>query len=688
MFKNKITYLLAVLLLTFSCNKDENVGNCQMSLFIESNEEMGIVPISKAESTQRIFSVKIYDSSNKVVASYDDHTQMPQTIVISPGAYKVVASSKNNNFVEAAFDSPIYYGETNFSAIIGQNTNVKLSCSHSLVKVSVGYSEELKSYLSSYKTVVSNGVEGGELTFDGDDKRVGYFKPTSGKITYTLHAKTKQGEDITATNTINVKAADYLDIKFGVNNDVTEDGDNTIFDIVVDETLNEVLHRVDISMSKGTPTSMSVRDLDISQPIFVYNPVQVSTIIDVSAPEGIAYLGIKFNSDLTQDYNLPINTNLLAADGAMIEALNNAGITFTIAGDNKSAVVDLTVMTSKLSYFEEGPKDHLVDVVVYDQFRQFSNAAITFRVLSKQHKAISAELFSTDNSFENSVLFRGQYTSDTPLNGMTFVYKESTAQDWIIVDPSKLTIDSNNKEFSCSVNLPVSSKYLFRTAIIKVGAVSEVGDGEIVVNVVPVIKVPNLGFDEWHLGSNQYPNASDGNSFWATGNEGLKMASKPDNTIPVTDDVVKGKAVRMESISVPIVNFAAGNLFTGSFKTNILNPAKSVTFGRPFTGRPTHLAGYYKYSPADYNGGKDYCHIYILLENRNSGTKRVGYVELLDNKTTTEYQYFKLKIDYTSEEPVTHITLVATSSKEGGAFKGGVGSVLMVDEFDLLYVCE
>ena len=84
--------------------------------------------------------------------------------------------------------------------------------------------------------------------------------------------------------------------------------------------------------------------------------------------------------------------------------------------------------------------------------------------------------------------------------------------------------------------------------------------------------------------------------FWDTGNIGVTTASQSNST--PTDDTAagSGKAARLESKNV-IVKFAAGNLFTGKFiKVDGTNGI--LNFGQPFTGRPTKLKGYYKYTTA------------------------------------------------------------------------------------------
>ena len=44
-----------------------------------------------------------------------------------------------------------------------------------------------------------------------------------------------------------------------------------------------------------------------------------------------------------------------------------------------------------------------------------------------------------------------------------------------------------------------------------------------------------------------------------------------------------------------------------------------------------------------------------------------------------------LPITYVSSEKPTHITIVFTSSKDGDLFTGAVGSILIVDDLELLY---
>ncbi len=224
-------------------------------------------------------------------------------------------------------------------------------------------------------------------------------------------------------------------------------------------------------------------------------------------------------------------------------------------------------------------------------------------------------------------------------------------------------------------------------------------------------EVPNLNFDTWtQKGKNWYANEvadnyDDPQAYWASGNEGVTSTlagGKDATTVPVTgSDAYKGKAARMYSLTgVTLVGAAAGNLFIGTYKTNLSNPSSSPQFGRPFTGaRPSKLAGYYKYlsMPITHEGSvpgnltTDQGHIYLKLWDASGNM--FGYGELVISETVDQYQHFEFDINYTdlTAKPAM-MTIVATSSRYGGEFSGarvcgqvGAGSTLWVDEFELVY---
>lgn len=221
-------------------------------------------------------------------------------------------------------------------------------------------------------------------------------------------------------------------------------------------------------------------------------------------------------------------------------------------------------------------------------------------------------------------------------------------------------------------------------------------------------EIPNLNFDNWTQdGKNWYPNSEASNSYWATGNEGVTTLGSS-NSIPVEgSDARTGKAGKLETVTVALVGYAAGNLLIGSYSTNLNDMASSVQFGRSYNGaRPVKLSGYYKYTPGTSmnKNGKiptdrtltvDECDIYVKLW---SGDEVIAESHFITNQTVSEYTRFDLPIEYTNmTKRPDKITIVATSSRYGGEFEGtnmfntkvvgqvAAGSTLWVDDFELSY---
>ena len=90
-----------------------------------------------------------------------------------------------------------------------------------------------------------------------------------------------------------------------------------------------------------------------------------------------------------------------------------------------------------------------------------------------------------------------------------------------------------------------------------------------------------------------------------------------------------GKAAQLKS-AYKIIAFAAASLYTGNFR-GLDGMSANMEFGKPFTGRPIALKGYYKYTPAVINhvdrvpegvtieSGKtmDQCAIFIALAKKS-----------------------------------------------------------------------
>lgn len=215
-----------------------------------------------------------------------------------------------------------------------------------------------------------------------------------------------------------------------------------------------------------------------------------------------------------------------------------------------------------------------------------------------------------------------------------------------------------------------------------------------------------------------------------------------------TDDAHSGSgAAKIETILSNNVNgtgsalypvVTTGSLFLGEFITNTSNTLLSTKFGIPYTKRPIAIKGYYKYTPGSdfyrcdiinttYNkvtleeGTTDNCSINAILyeyendlpENPTTPQKEEYYAQFItgvdtysfkENKKlvavakltdgTAKAEYTAFQIEFKDKDGKTayaydptkkyRMSIICSSSAEGDTFSGAPGSVLFVDDIEVI----
>jgi hypothetical protein len=232
-------------------------------------------------------------------------------------------------------------------------------------------------------------------------------------------------------------------------------------------------------------------------------------------------------------------------------------------------------------------------------------------------------------------------------------------------------------------------------------------------------QLENAGLDDWYMptGKNYQEPGASASTIWATGNAGVVTISSA-NVTPV--DITSGdKGAQLVTRDLgslgQLVNqrMGAGSIFTGTFVLDIANPLNSTKFGVPFTARPKSFTISYSYVPGTpYRNNKgvelaktDSCDIYLLLENRGSGTnKRVATGWFRSSENVATMKDITVPLVYgplpgnspaytfpangqfgTASDNVTHLSFVAASSASGALFEGGTGSKLIINNLRLNY---
>ena len=318
--------------------------------------------------------------------------------------------------------------------------------------------------------------------------------------------------------------------------------------------------------------------------------------------------------------------------------------------------------------------------------------------------------------------------------GIKFQYREAVAaqtkattddEGWIDVE----TKEENGVYTALITNLTPGTEYESRlvndadAVIQEAQSFSTIGEDE---EEKPTLY--NGDFEFWsQSGQTIYPdiqaNAGNTTSFWNTSNPGTTqgigaIGGALNPTTSITSPVQNGTYAAQLKSAYKIIAFAAASLYTGNFG-GLDGASANMEFGKPFTGRPTALHGYYKYTPVVMNhvsrqpaGANlvegetmDRCAIFIALAtktftfNNNNEDSYIDYAndpaiiaygELPSGAATTGdgFTEFTIPLTYKEESIATqptHIIIVCSASKYGDYMTGGEGSTLLVDNFSLVY---
>lgn len=312
--------------------------------------------------------------------------------------------------------------------------------------------------------------------------------------------------------------------------------------------------------------------------------------------------------------------------------------------------------------------------------------------------------------------------SGTKPNGVTpkIEYRDASTTEWRTLPATEVKTTATT--YTATIGgLRPSTKYVCRVTA---------GDVQLEqqeFSTVSLQQLPNASFDDWSTDASNSklycPWATGATSFWDTGNRGATTVGNS-NSVPTEDTSTgSGRAAFLESKWI-VIKFAAGNIFTGTYlKTDGTNGV--LGFGRPFTAFPSKLSFDYKYvskpidkfdeSLAHLKGEPDSCSVYIALwhvedneyeefqgekypliirtkpgKDQNlfspDDPRVIAYGQFTKGSTVSNWTSETITLDYKNTELApTHILVVASSSKYGDFFTGGVGSTLVVDNMKLIY---
>ena len=650
------------------------------------------------------------------VRQYNGIDNVPtDPVTLHSGSY--VAEAWAGDSVAASFDKKYFKGYTPFEITNGNSTAVEVKCNIANVVVSLSFDESVDAALKSWTVTVANGEE--SITYEGHDARKGYFmmpkKADNEKLTLTLEGTAPNGDAYSQTADIEAPKGGYeYKVNFSHTPGSFNDG-GAFFTITVDETEIVVEDELVITLA---PEIFGI-DFDIAQEQAAATGEMGRKCVFISAVDRLSSLTIE--SANLQHYLGSSTADVFSLSESAIARLAAAGINFMTYKNEAGEINRVRVN------FEADFTNNLVSGLHTFKFIAGDNGDGTEKTseatLSLRLSNAAVELQeATDVSYTTTTFVATIVKPDELTGNVGFNYREKGASDWTFVAGT-----NNGTTLTATVdNLKFGTTYEY--CAVAGGYTSPAKE----LTTLTPPQLPNASFEQTSTASDKaLMFSADPNDFyWDSGNHGSQKMQK--NVTEVTTKYFhsgkQGLCLHSQFVGLGgfAGKFAAGNIFVGKYlATEGMDGV--LGWGRPFNCpiRPKALKVWARYEPVNIThdntsalpsvskGDPDNGIVYIALVTDQtmsynsetwpqivktssssrqlfnpSGSNVVAYGEHVFTSATTESGLVEITIPLNDVNPnltVSNIIIVASASRYGDYFVGGNGSLLYLDDFELVY---
>ena len=697
-----IKYWVCALLLTTlvtACKEDEvTLGEGSVQLRVSVSDHVAVVSRAVDSDIYASMQTRIY-SSKGLIRYYDAETPIPPTLNLASGAYHAFVLAGDS--VPAAFNKPYYTGSTDFTVRGGETTSANVTCTVANTLATVAFDPSLDEVVSNYKVKIF--TTSGELYFtQATVDSVGYylFDNKEHNLAWTFEGEKLDGRSYTQSGVVeNVSRATRYDFTFNFDPESAVTG-GTFIDVKVNESTVDSTHNVVI-----TQRPQIVGDkFNLSEPLYYETNNGSETSLWINAATRLKRAWI--SCDKLTALGFPADSvDLLGNDRDLIAGFQARGIscqhTYQEEKDLSNAKITLAD-----GFVKSLPSDeYTFTIQAVDMSGKDNTATLSI--------VVSDAIVVTEEPERASIWARRATLLGTLVKAtsepLSFQYRQTGTDSWTSV-PATLSGSSLSAEVT---GLTPGTTYEYQAVA---GAQASVKTATFTTEAATPL--PNSSFENWQtLSSSAMVLYGPGEEmFWDSGNHGSATLSK---NVTTPDETYKHSgrySVKLQSQFVGVLGigkFAAGNLFAGQYlRTDGTDGV--LSFGRPFTSRPTKLKGYIKYNPGtvDYSstselakGATDIGSIYIAIgdwsEPIEIRTKDKKLFDKNDEKIIAYGEWdltsatqgadgglleFEIPLDYRSLDRIpSYLVLVASASKYGDYFTGSSGSTMWIDDLELIY---
>lgn len=678
--------------------------------------------------------VVFIENSRGVMRKYKGLSTIPASIKLSSGQY--VCNAWTGDSVAASFDSKFYRGQQPFEIIENESTSVSMKCNIANVVVSVDAASVAGTGLQNPKITFTSSR--GSLEFDetmfADNK--GYFmipSPQDTKnytaenrtITVNIEGTTEDGQAYSKESKIqNVERAHEYQIALSADKPSIDEGGALIQLIIKDiPIIDDTVEIFPAPIVKGY-------GFDIAEQLVNTDRTFNDQKLYICEYKGTKSVQVGFSENFTDmaDGDLLNNTYVeqLSAKGITVERQNSK--------DAESGVdvyeIYVTFPAAFLNTLPSSSAQYTVAITATDSRNLVTAASLRIAnsndAIEKIDDVIAdpapdAETAPMAVLATKATLTGTLYNADAARYG--FKYRKAGESAWneaVATGASgapRRTRANKGSAYSVTLSgLEAGTTYEYK-------AFADDFESTNIQTFTTESKyiIPNASMEEWstYLNGNKnivFPGLGSEPTVWDSGNEGAALASE---TISDKSSDMKHSgsySARLESKYVFNLKMAAGNVFLGDF-VKIDGMDGVLSLGRPYNGsHPAKLRVWANYRPSsDMKGtgvsnylpdGIDNGQIYVALTDEpieirtNKNNQKLfstddPHVLAYGQVTWTanfgpdgDLEQVEIPIEYFDRAyttKATHLVVTCCASKFGDFYVGGKGSVLYLDDFELIY---
>lgn len=708
-------------------------GEGALSLQVTMGEAVEVVSRAslgdeEIEALKNDCKVRIYEG-DKLIRKYSSWSSVPEKIDLSTGTdYRVRVVAGDS--VSASLDKKYYEGVERFSVVDGQTTSVEVNCNIANTLVKVNFSEELKTYLASGGVTVSVDAANGALDYnwseEGTESPTGYYMLPSGKeyLTCVFNATTKNGEKITQTDKIEpAKASTLYTLTYALSAEEPErptDEGGAFFSLKVDETpLYTQEEEIGIYRRPVIRVMSGEEEIGTDSPWFLSLNSSVSPQIIMTGSSALTTASVE--GTILEKLGFSGTVDLLSEES--VGMLQQKGIILTIPAEAQGKQIVMDWGESWNELLKEETMYSLRYVLADEQGKQ---RELDWQIVVSDMNVQAVEIPRFETWADRTVFYGEVIEGHTPgaETVYNFQYRKKGEEAWSQNIPAVLSGQTIKSEVLKGLTPGTTYEYRILEDTKSSNIICEV-------TTESVFLLDNNSFEYTSRDGKVLRISQDpSNYWWDSGNEGSATLSK-DVTYPDTSVKHSGsQSLKLQSQYVALFGigkFAAGNLFAGEFLGTEDTYYGILGWGRTCTTRPLALRAWVRYTPGtvDYTetdkiskGDKDKGIIYIavgdwvsddagygaqwpvvvrtkgpkLFNPKDTGT--IGYGEMIftDNVGLDENGGMKeviIPLDYDNyggrTRIPTHIIIVASASQYGDYYSGSTGSVMWLDDLELIY---